>query len=481
MPRSPERGTTPPATDDRWREAATIALITVAVAAATFIYQPQIAVNGGRGWDGSFYYTMAEEVGRGGRVLAEAPFVYRLLVPALAGTLSPGDVMTGFKVVNGVAVLLVVALLAVWLRRHLRAFWVRVTVMALFMAQWTEPLRTFFWYPVLVDYWLVAAILAGLLIIDRLRAGGRSAVWVPALCAVTVVAVAVREIGMIIPLAALFTHNPVRGAVWKLGARLREARGVRAPLWAALPIGLVTVATGHLMAVGTGTYDFVRSVGYWVLTKSPAALVLGWLVSYGPVLLLPVLAWRECARWLRDHQAEAVFLLGVAAVSWIGGSDTERFVAWGAPVVYVLIGIGLQQLAALRVPAAFWVVLAAAQVVVARVPWIQPAGAVDAGTVPELVVLTPVGNDVSVYDLTAGDAAPIVRWTQLAEYAVLFAVLVAVHVIGRRRRAAAVTGPLPVVAPGAVPPPRRPGPATPPVAIPPQRSAGPARVGRSSP
>jgi hypothetical protein len=376
---------------------------------------------------------------------------------------------------------LVVALLALWLRRHLATFWVRGTVMVLFLAQWTEPLRTFFWYPVLVDYWLVAAILAGLLIIDRMRDGGRLAVWVPALCAVTAVAVAVREIGLIIPLAALFTHNPISGAVWKLGARLRDVRRVRLLLWVALPVGLATVAVGHALATGTGTYDFVRSVGYWALTKSPAALVLGWLVSYGPVLLLPVLCWRVCARWLREHQPEAVFLAAIVVISWIGGADTERFVAWGVPVVYVLIGLGLQQLTALRVPVAFWAVLGIAQVLAARLLWIQPAQAVDAGSVPELVVLTPIGNDVSVYDLTAGDAAPIVRWTQLAEYAVLFAVLVAIYVIGRRRQAAAVTGPLPVVAPGAVPPPRRPGSATPPPAIPPQRSAGPARAGRSSP
>jgi hypothetical protein len=71
------------------------------------------------------------------------------------------------------------------------------------VTQWTGPLRTFFWYPVLVDYWLLPAVLAGLLIVERLRQGGRWAVWLPLLCPVSMLAVTVRESGLLIPLAAL--------------------------------------------------------------------------------------------------------------------------------------------------------------------------------------------------------------------------------------------------------------------------------------
>jgi hypothetical protein len=113
-------------------------------------------------------------------------------------------------------------------------------------------------------------------------------------------------------------------------------------------------------------------------------------------------------------------------------------VTWAAPVVYVLIGIGLQALARDRVHPAFPVLLGVAQVFAARAFWSVPADPVDAGSVPELVVLTPVGNDVSVYDLAAWDSAPVVRMTTAAEDAVLCAVLVGIVWTSRRRRAAAL-------------------------------------------
>jgi hypothetical protein len=77
-------------------------------------------------------------------------------------------------------------------------------LIGLFVTQWTGPFRTFFWYPVLVDYWLLPAVLAGLLIVERLRRGGRRAVWLPLLCLVSILAVTVRESGLLIPLAVTF-------------------------------------------------------------------------------------------------------------------------------------------------------------------------------------------------------------------------------------------------------------------------------------
>ena len=32
----------------------------------------------------------------------------------------------------------------------------------------------------------------------------------------------------------------------------------------------------------------------------------------------------------------------VLALSWIGGSDTEKFMFWAMPVIYLLIGLGIQ-------------------------------------------------------------------------------------------------------------------------------------------
>jgi hypothetical protein len=55
--------------------------------------------------------------------------------------------------------------------------------------------------------------------------------------------------------------------------------------------------------------------------------------------------------------------------------------------------------------------------------------------VPGVVVLTPLGDDVSVFDLTAWDASDGVRIVLLAEYGVLVTGLAAVVLLVRRRHA----------------------------------------------
>jgi hypothetical protein len=159
-----------------------------------------------------------------------------------------------------------------------------------------------------------------------------------------------------------------------------------------------------------------------------------WLIAYGPILVLPFFYWRACWQFLRDHQAEAAFLVALFGISWIGGGDTERFVTWGAPIVYLLIGIGLQELMRERVPAIFVVVLVVTQVVSARLFWILPAAALEWEQVSELVLLTPIGNNVSVYNVTAWDAEPIVRVVSQVEYSLVMVALFGLLFWMRRRQ-----------------------------------------------
>lgn len=410
----------------RWREIGAIGLLTVVVAALSFIAQPQITVNDGRGWDGGSYFAVAQQMAADQPVVGRAPFVQRILVPSAAALFGsgPADVMTGFRVVNGIAVIVIVVLMTMWLRTHFAEPWLRLVLVALFLVQWTEPVRTFFWYPVLVDYWLVVTLLAGLLCIDRLRAGGRLAVWVPAIAVTSVVAVAVREIGLLIPLAALFARNPLTGAVWRLRARLADLRGIPPALLAPLAVACGAAVGTRLLATTVGSYDVVRTVGYWLVHKGPLAYVLSWFLSYGPVLVLPLIHWRACGRYLREHQAEAAFLAGLIGMAYVGGNDTERFVTWGAPVVYVLIGLALRELLAARPHPLLLGLLVITQALAARLFWVVPAVPVEAGSGAPWVLFTPLGNDISVFDLAAWDAAGWVRWILVGEYALLAAVVV---------------------------------------------------------
>ena len=420
----PEAGhaATPPThrwrqTVDLVRDVGIVAAVVGAVVAVSVVAQPQIAVNGGHGWDGDTYYSMAEKISDGGVLTEDAPFVYRVLIPLGAALLFPDDLMLGFRVVNAVAVLVTIILMTVWLRRHVGPWPLRATLMGLFLFHWAQPLRNFFWYPVLVDYWLYPAILAGLLVVEHLRSGGSRRIWLPILCLVSIFAVAVREVGLLIPVAAMFTYNPMSGRLREVRTRIGELRGLQRSLLLPLLLAVLTLVAARVLVDATGSYESLRSAAYWLVNKWPTTFVLGWFLAYGPMLVLAMFYWRACLRYMRDHQAIGAFLVGLLGISWIGGGDTERFLTWGAPVIYVLLGIGIAEAVRDRVPVLVLAVLAVTQAVSARLIWILPAVAVKPGAISEIVFLTPIGNDISVYDVTSWDAAPGVRLTMQLEYA----------------------------------------------------------------
>jgi len=418
----------------RFSEVAIVAAIGIAVAVASLIFQRQLTVNNGHGWDGNFYYMMAEQAGDGQRLTTEAPFVYRILVPLMAAVVSPNDYMQGFQIVNAVAIAVMIVLMIVWFRLYVSSVPIRIALIALFLTAWAGPLRSYFWYPVLVDYWLLPALLAGLLIVEKMRRGGRLAIWLPILCAVSIFAATVREAGLLVPLAALFTFNPISGRGKDLRAKLRGFLSIRPLLAIPALAGGITLVGIRVLVVTTGAYGFLISAGHWLIYKRLDIYALGWFVAFGPVLILPIFYWRACLQFLRLHQAIAAFLVGLVGIAWIGGADTERFLFWGAPVIYLMIGLGLQELACERPRVAFIAILVILQAVSARLFWVLPAAAVAPSQVSETVVLTPIGTNIAIDNVTASDAATSVQLASEFEYLLIAVLLLGMLIWMRRRR-----------------------------------------------
>jgi hypothetical protein len=79
-------------------------------------FQARITYQEGRGWDGAYYYEMAEQAARGESIRAESPYVYRVGLPIAAAMLSRDDLLAGFKQANLVANVLLLPLFMVWAR-----------------------------------------------------------------------------------------------------------------------------------------------------------------------------------------------------------------------------------------------------------------------------------------------------------------------------------------------------------------------------
>ncbi len=395
------------------------------------VTQPQTAIDGGRGWDGAQYYTVAQQIIAGERPTTEAPFVYRVGTSWLAARLSPGDLMLGFKAVNLAADLAIVLLLALFFRRYISDARVRLALVAAFVFMWHGPVRFFWFYPVASEHLAFAANLVVLLGASALRERIHVGALV-SLSAVSFLATTVRETALLAPAALLFLRDP-----------LRRALPARGQILLAVPLlaGLAAFAIVHSAATQTNGYGYLSALLDWLRVKSVFTYVLGWWNGYGPLLALPIFAWRGTLAFLRANQMLAAFLLACAVLGWVGGQDTERYVFWAAPVVYVLIGrAAIASAAWLSAPFVAGLVLA--QALAERVAWPIPQPTVLdplALLPPErplrgdvLYVLTPLGNP-DYFDLWSFWMPRVAKTIVLAEYAIVILAILGGLFVARLR------------------------------------------------
>jgi len=358
----------------------TLAAMAIAVAFGTWSAATQHATTSTT-WDAVQYYQVAGQLAADRAPSAEAPYVYRLGLPWIAARFWPANPARGFFLVNVFCGLAAAPLLALWLRRGIARAWVRLLMVALFAASWHGPIRYVHFNSGYVDPPFVVGVLAALLIAHghERRAGARA---VAALTALTMAVTAMRETMVMVPASLLAAGNPFGRGGTLAGAMARVQWIWLLPLAA----GAATIAATHAIVDADTTRSFTAAALQWI-RKPPTAYVLAWFTAYGPALALLVFDWRGVARDLAEWQDLATFAGLCAVLAYFGGSDTERFVFWAMPVVYLLMGRAIERHPGVVRAPAIAAVLVAAQAVSARVFWTIPDPRVEAAPLGEGVGL----------------------------------------------------------------------------------------------
>jgi hypothetical protein len=117
--------------------------------------------------------------------------------------------------------------------------------------------------------------------------------------------------------------------------------------------------------------SFSAAVAQWI-HKPLSSYVLAWLASFGPVVAIALFDWRGGLAYLRDHQPVGLLLAICAVLAFVGGSDTERFVFWSAPVILLLVGRGVEHHERILSNRYLLSAIVIAQAIVARVFWPIP-------------------------------------------------------------------------------------------------------------
>jgi hypothetical protein len=352
------------------------AALAILVAVYSLLFQQPHTSERGLGWDGAQYTELARQCWRE-PMRATEPFVYRIGVPCLAALL-PGRPEAALRVVNLGSSVLLIFLLDIWLLKHVPATVTKWLLVA-FAFHWLTPLRQAWWYPTYIDPPALCAIVLALLARDRARVFALTCFF-GGFIRETVIAVPVAlAIGRMVTLSRDRGLTRATAKSWLRDVPLHVAgTGVVS--------AVIAIALTRLLATPTTDYWMADAAFYWAYTKPLPAYVLAWFITYGPALALLALRWPEVKRSLAARPEHAALLAIVAMLAWLGGSDTERFLLWGSPVVLVLIG---QAAGSIEWGRARWplAVLVTAQIINGR--WLLPTPDYGAAAPRAWPVLTP--------------------------------------------------------------------------------------------
>ena len=399
------------------KEIILVVTIFIVVNGTYSFFQKQVKVNGGKGWDGIFYYELAEQMSRNQRPTVELPFAYRIGTPYLAYHADRNDLLTGFLITNLEANLLIVLLLAVWLSFQIKNWRIRILLNLVFQTTWAGPVRSIWFYQTSVDSWVIVFLLVFLILMEVQEDLGKASLITGF---ISFIGIFFREIIFLIPTAFLF-----KGVRWlNIRGSILEKFWIRTfPLLAATLGWLILtqwVSPLRHIAGYEGAHPFLN--GFWVTLKNntPDRWFLGWLGAFGPLTIIILLKPKPALLFLKDRPLVLVVLFCVAFLSIVGGHDFERFLMWLSPIFYLLLGITIES--GLRFLKIGWLLglLVGLQVLSQRLFWTIPAQ-VSYGPLPHLplILLTPFGPYTNYLDITSWYAQKEVHWIKTAEYAVV--------------------------------------------------------------
>jgi hypothetical protein len=388
---------------------------------ASYHYQSPGTFNEGKGTDGVFYDQVARQFASGQSPESDAPFVYRVGTPYLVSLFFGQRIYLGFKLINLLLNFFTVVFLWYWLKLFLGSSWIRALLVILFITQWHGPIRWIYLYPVSTDPSSLMFLLLGLIGMYKVR---EDPSWqkVLLLGGVSLLGMLFREIIFLIPLAAIFTNNPIKFSnLRNLAGRLLWTKIFEFPslrLFLPLGFGLLGLLIPHYLATQTGDYSFLQRAQFWFSRKSLFTYIHAWFVTFGPVIVLVLFNWRRSLSFLRRHQYLLVYLLIISVLAWIGGSGTERFLNWLMPVIFLLVGQAIEtHWRALSSSPVLAGLLVVSQLIAQRPFWVLTD--LNAPFKSPFPVLTILSNQYRVVDLFPSYGDPHIQLISLVEYLLL--------------------------------------------------------------
>jgi len=316
-----------------------ISLFTI-VNLVSYYSQDRINANDGKGADGRYYYEMAEMFSQHKEIISAAPYIYRIGTPFLASIVDKDNILQGFFIANLIANFLSCILLFWFLRLYIKSFPIVIILITLYLLHWLYNTRFIYFYPALTDPWSTVFFLTGLLLIEKFK-HRESVVFIVLLSISTFVGILFREYILLIPISFLFINNPLSNkyTFYVSFKKMFSNKLIIIPLIA----GIAGIITTHLVTTTNEvSYSFILSVVTWLHKKSLVHYIHAWFLAVGPIIVLFLFFYKDIFKFLYEHQYSMAILLAGSILSYIAGSDTERFLIWLMPIILLLVGLAIE-------------------------------------------------------------------------------------------------------------------------------------------
>ncbi|MGH2378150.1 MAG: hypothetical protein ACRDGT_06695 [Candidatus Limnocylindria bacterium] len=300
--------------------------IVLGLALALWPITPRIAFNDGLGYDGIYYAGMVRAMRDGaGAVPAERPhYAYRPLPMAVVAATAPGtnaEIARAFLAMNLVSLVLAGALLGSTVHRVAGGV-LLPAVAVLWFAALPGSVRWAMYYPVLVDG-------IGLLLLFAL---------------VFTVAARMPLLFTILIGPAMLARENVVVLVPMLWLALLPGGVRRASLWSAVA-GAVALAAYAWVRVAPpvppaqpfdALFEARQNLEWFFTTSRAERFAAAWPLALGLFALVPLVAWRAGAAFLRRELAWLYYLVSTVALIVVIGGDYDRYFLYLVPVLAVL-------------------------------------------------------------------------------------------------------------------------------------------------
>lgn len=409
----------------------------------TYKGQEKHNINGGKGYDGNYYYSMIEQFKTQEFPIVERlPFAKRVGTMYLIGTYSR---VTGYNIfdsalhVNLFACLVMAILLCVWLRQFIERFWIRLVLMTFFLVVWHGPISSLFFGAISTDAWGGLSFMAGLLSLNHISQQYRKSKKITSSIILFSIIISVgcffRESNATLALAIFFIKKPLK----ENGINLKNLKNIKFTILVQnviktyfnkstiiffLPFVMVTLTSFSVSLmiepITNYYYSYPKALVRWFYNKSFIELLTAFFIAYGPLLTLIPFYFKQSLSLLKNRE-DLLFIFATALFfGYLGGGDTERiFFMSSFPIIFIFLANAIEK--AYYSKDRWWLfIIFALQTLALRVYWHKPAFPSDTDNLP-IPFITLLGDQFQYLYLFSNHGNMYLNTTLFLEYCMIIA------------------------------------------------------------